>query len=104
MAYKPIITEHAEELIDQLVSHLLHQFQNEQAAIHLLDELDRLYDRLEENPFQFPYSPDTYLSARGYREEIITRMNYLLIYAVQNECVYILGVFHQLENYSKKLH
>lgn len=43
MAYKLIITEHAVELLDKLVYHLLYHLRNEQAAKHLLDEIDRIY-------------------------------------------------------------
>lgn len=37
MAYRLIITDRAEELLDQLVSHILFKFKNEPAAKHLLD-------------------------------------------------------------------
>lgn len=54
MNYKLIITERAEELLDNLVCYLLYQIKNEQAARHLLDSAEQVYSRLEENPFQFP--------------------------------------------------
>lgn len=78
MAYKLIITEHAMELLDELVYHLLYHLRNEQAAKHLLDEIDHIYDRLEDNPYQFPESRDSYLKKKGYREAIVTQMNYTL--------------------------
>lgn len=46
MEYKLIITERAEELLDGLVHHLLYQLKNEQAAKHLLDEIEKIYNRL----------------------------------------------------------
>ena len=54
MAYKLNVTEHADELLDHLVDYLVNNLKNEQAAKHLLDSVDSIYDRLEENPFQFP--------------------------------------------------
>ena len=36
----------------------LYRLKNTQAAVHLFDSIDRIYDRLEENPFQFPESRD----------------------------------------------
>ena len=58
MAYKLIISEHADQLLDQLIFHLLYRLKNEQAAKHLLDALDKIYDRLEDNPQQFHLSRD----------------------------------------------
>ena len=67
MAYRLIITERAEELLEQRVNYILYKFRNEQATRHLLDGIEQLYDRLEDN------------------------------------VVYVLGIFHQLENYKDKL-
>lgn len=56
MDYKLVISEHADELLDNLVYYLLYRLKNEQAARHLLDGIGGIYDRLETNPFQFPLS------------------------------------------------
>lgn len=103
MAYKLIITEHTVELLDKLVYHLLYHLRNEQAAKHLLDEIDRIYDRLEDNPYQFPESKDTYLKKKGYREAIVTQMNYTVIFSINADYVDVVGVFHQLEEYRNKV-
>ena len=49
-----IITERAEELLDNLVYHLIYRLKNTQAAGHLMNNISAVYDRLEENPYQFP--------------------------------------------------
>ena len=103
MGYRLIITDRAEELLDGLVNYLLYKLKNQQAAIHLLDNIERIYDRREENPFQFPLSMDTYLLHKGYREAVLPDMNYVLIFKIEGNNVYVLGVFHQLEQYRKKL-
>ena len=46
-----VISEHADELLDNLVYYLLYRLKSEQAARHLLDGIDGIYDRLETNPF-----------------------------------------------------
>lgn len=94
MAYKLIITEHANELLDKLVYYLLYCLKSEQAAGHLLDE---------ENPLQFPLSRDTYLANKGYHEAIVSQMNYLVVFGVEANVVNVVGVFHQLENYLSKI-
>ena len=74
-----------------------------QAAKHLLDRIDAIYDRLEVNPFQFPECRDVYLAKKGYREAVVPQMNYVVIFDVRADVVNIVGIFHQLENYQSKL-
>lgn len=103
MAYNVVITERAEQLLERLVHYLLFQIKNEQAAVHLMDEISNIYDRIEENPFQFPECRDAYLKSKQYREAITMEMNYVVIYKIEDDTVYILGVFHGLENYINKV-
>ena len=49
MAYKLNVTEHADELLDNLMYYLIYRLKNKQAAKHLLDGIDVIYDRLEVN-------------------------------------------------------
>lgn len=103
MAYKLIVTEHADELLDSILRYLIYQLKNEQAAVHLLDEIKNIYDRLEENPLQFPFSRDAYLANKGYHEAVIGQMNYTIVFSVRVDVVNIVGIFHQLENYQKNM-
>ncbi|MCM1187442.1 MAG: type II toxin-antitoxin system RelE/ParE family toxin [Lachnoclostridium sp.] len=103
MAYKLIVTEHADKLLNNILRYLIYQLKNEQAGIHLLEEIQSIYDRLEENPLQFPFSRDTYLANRGYHEAVVGQMNYTIVFSVGTDVVNIVGIFHQLENYWKKL-
>ena len=103
MAYKLIITEKAEEHLDNHVHHLIYKLKNNQAAVHLLDSIGKIYDRLEENPFHFPGSTDVNLLRMGYREAVLTEMDYVITFRVDKSSVYVVGIFHQLENYRKKV-
>ncbi|MDD3415012.1 MAG: type II toxin-antitoxin system RelE/ParE family toxin [Lachnospiraceae bacterium] len=103
MVYKLIITDKAEELLNQLVNYILFKLKNESAAKHLLDGVEQLYDRMEENPFQFADCRDSFLKSKGYKEAVVKDMDYILIFRVDDEIVYVLGIFHQLENYKEKL-
>lgn len=103
MAYKLVITEHAHELLDKLVYHLIYRLKNEQAAKHLLDSVDNVYDRLEINPKQFPVSRDALLAKRGYHEAVVPQMDYVIVFDIRSDTVNVVGVFHQLENYQRKI-
>lgn len=102
MIYKLVITERADELLDKLVYYLLYELSNEQAALHLIREIEKLYIRIEDNPFQFPECRDTFLQYLGYHEAVIPGMKYLVIFKISQNKVYILGIFHELENYKEK--
>ena len=103
MGYKLIISEYADELLNNLIYYLIYRLKNGQSAKHLLDGIDSIYDRLENNPFQFPFSRDAYLANKGYHEAVVPQMDYVVIFDVRAEVVNVIGVFHQLENYQSKL-
>ena len=103
MSYRLNITKNADELLDRLVYYLIYCLKNKQAARHLLDGIDGIYDRLETNPFQFPLSRDAYLANKGYHEAAVPQMDYIVIFDVREDTVNVVGVFHQLENYQSKL-
>lgn len=104
MAYELIVTEHAEGMIDRSTGYLVHKLQNSDAALRFLDGMENVYGRLEENPFQFPESADDFLKHRGYHEALVSDMNYRVVFRIEEKTVYIVGVFHTLENYRKTVH
>lgn len=103
MVYKLNVTDHADELLDNLVYHLIYRLKSKEATKHLLDSVESIYDRLVENPYQFPKSRDMYLAKKEYYEAVIPQMNYIVIFDVRKDIVNIVGIFHQLENYLSKL-
>ena len=62
--------------------YLIKKFKNPQAAAHLLDEIAGIYDRMEDNPYQFPDSKDPYLLQRGYKEAYVPDMEYKLVFRI----------------------
>lgn len=102
--YNLIITDRADVLIDERVNYLIRNLNNPQAARHLMDGISEIYDRLEDNPYQFPDSKDSYLLRRRYKEAYISDMEYKMVFRIENADVYIVGLFHNLENYVPKVH
>lgn len=103
MAYNLIITDRADEMIDEKVNYLLIKFKNQQAASHLLNGISVLYDRMEDNPFQFPDSKEPYLLKRGYKEAYISDMDYKMVFRIDGDDLYVVGLFHDLEDYASKV-
>ncbi|CUX14924.1 type II toxin-antitoxin system RelE/ParE family toxin [Clostridium sp. C105KSO13] len=103
MHYNLIITDRADELIDERVNYLVNRLKNQQAAAHLLDGIEQIYDRLEENPYQFADCRDIFLKSKGYKEAVVSDMDYIMIFRIEEMDVLVVGFFHQLENYNLKL-
>ena len=49
MAYNLLVSDEMDGLLDNCVYYLLNKSKNEQAAIHLLSGVDKIYDELEDN-------------------------------------------------------
>ncbi|MBR1853379.1 MAG: type II toxin-antitoxin system RelE/ParE family toxin [Lachnospiraceae bacterium] len=103
MAYNLILADRADELIDGHVAYLLKKLKNPEAATHYLDGMDRIYDQLESNPYLYPECSDDFLRRKGYREALLPQMDYRVVFMVEGQTVYIVGVFHILEDYGRKV-
>ena len=103
MAYQIIATKESERLIEGCIDYILNTLIEPAAASHFVDELDKLYSRLEDNPFQFRCCSDESLANLGYRECQFSSMNYRLIFRIENELVYIVAVYHYSEDFISKL-
>jgi len=92
-----------DKLLDHCIGYLLGKFKSEQAAEHLLDGVSEIYDKLESNPNLYRLSEDPFMKALDYHEAKVHGMDYTIIYKVVVDNVYILGIFHTLENYASKM-
>jgi len=103
MRYNLSITEKAEKQLDRLVYYLFLVLENQQAASHLLSSVETMYDRLGSNPYQFPMCDDIFLKRKGYRKAHLPDMSYHMIFEILDSTVYVLGIFHDLEQFNTKL-
>ena len=103
MAYNLITTDEMDELLDNCISYLLNKLKNEQAAKHLLSGVDKVYDKLEDDPYISRESQDPFMKSLQYREAKVPEMDYMIVYKVVETEVYILGIFNTRENYSEKM-
>jgi hypothetical protein len=51
MVYNLIITKRAKELVENIIDYLLNNLHNGSATIHLLDSIEKIYERIENNPY-----------------------------------------------------
>lgn len=99
MAYKVVVLEGAQREIKEIVNYLVNILQSPQAASNFLDEFDHQVDLLKSNPdlFAIPMLPE--LAAKNYHTSHIN--NYIMLYSVRNEYVYVAHVFHQTQDYAR---
>jgi len=97
------ITESAEADLDAITDYLGVTLANPPAALALLDEVDRVCERLGTKPKLFPVCNDPHLAELGYRKAIVRA--YIMVYEIDNasKAVRVLRFFHESENYASKL-
>ena len=99
MAFNLEITLSAEKDLEEILPYITGELLNFQAAGHLLDEISKLYERLSDNPLIYPACSQPIL--QNFRKAIV--MNYIVIYHVKDNNVYIDRIFSQLEDYVHKM-
>ena len=103
MAYKLAIPEHTERQIDKCIIYIVNTLRNPSAAEAVLEDIEHAYDLLEKMAESFAFCEDPYLQSKGHRKLILEKHDYVFIYRVDGETVYLTGFFHMLENYRNKL-
>lgn len=105
MGYSLIITEKAEELLDNILYYIVNHLKNPQAAENLMEEIEHVYGNLESNPKMYGFSEDLFLKSKGYRKAVVPHYDYVIIFRMEEESkrVYIIGIFHDLELFKNKL-
>lgn len=103
MAYKVIVTENAAQQVENILDYIIYRLHNEKAAIEILYEIEATYKSLEYLAESMAFCYDSYLKAKGYRKISLRNYDYVLLYQIVDDKVYVNGVFHMLENYRDKL-
>ena len=62
------------------------------SAVDILSDFKKTVDSYFVNSLR-------YLSMKGYRIAIIPKTKYILVFDIREDTVFVLGIFHQLENY-----
>ena len=103
MAYKLEIPEHTAHQIHKCISYIVNTLRNPSAASAVLDDIEHAYDLLEQTAESFASCEVPYLQSKEYRKLTLEKHDYVFIYRVDGETVYLAGFFHMLENYCAKL-
>jgi|BioPla2DNA2_1021312.scaffolds.fasta_scaffold36976_2 toxin ParE1/3/4 len=99
--YKLNISELAHHDLDRIVSYITVNLASPMAATNFLDQVEKCYDYLKDNPYMYAKCQNNRLEKEGYRK--IPIKNYLLVYKVVEEdrTVNILRFFYGAQDYFK---
>ena len=96
---KLLVSPAADRDLDSILSYLINELCNPQAAGNLLDEVESAYDALVETPEAFEMCRDQRLAELEYRRVQVG--NYLMIYQYDSALdeINVLRFFHESQNY-----
>lgn len=99
--YKLVVSELAHEDLDKIVAYIAIELANPIAATNFLDEVEKCYGNLKNNPFMYERCYDAHLERESYRKANIR--NYVLVYKVKepNRVVIIYRFFYGAQDYIK---
>lgn len=80
MTYKLLITELAQNDLDEIVYYIAVNLVNPDAAGRLLTEMSECFDNLKDNPFIYAKSSDLRLENEGYRKAVVG--NYIIMFKI----------------------
>ena len=103
MVYRLIVSKDAHLDIDSIIDYISGRLSNVTAAIGFLDDVEKSYRNIVENPFMYSYCNDDKLRNQGYRK--IPIKNYTILYLVDEEAqtVTVMRVFYSGRNYPELL-
>lgn len=99
--YKLVVSELAHKDLDDIVSYIAIELVNSVAATNLLDEIEKCYGHLKNNPFIYERCHDAFLEKKAFRK--VTIKNYVLVYMVDEAArtVIIHRFFYGARDYVK---
>lgn len=93
------IAKSASDSLFNSARYIVENFGERNAAEDLLDEFDSFTERVSLFPYLYPLCADEDLAARGIRKALIK--NYVALYEVLDNKVFVIGFFHQSQDYAK---
>lgn len=101
MGYKVVMAESAEKELDRFITYLLFEKKSEQAARNLLNDFEATKISLSNVAGSLKLCDNPKLKELGYRRINFLSHRYFMIYRVEENTVYVDGIFHELQDYEK---
>ncbi len=101
--YKIKITSLANSDLNDIVLYITDTLKNPTAATALLDDVEKCFSNIEENPLMYSICQNTRLQSLGYRRAVIKK--HIMIYKIDEKIktVFVLRFFYGKQNYETLL-
>lgn len=99
MEYKVVLTAKAELHFRNIIYYLLHELESQQAAASVMDDFEETVDRLSYIAGSLKLCDDEQLRSKGYRTIHFRRHKYLMVYSIDDDAVYVEGIYHDMQDY-----
>lgn len=103
MEYEVVLTTQAKMQFRRILDYLLHDLESRQAAMNVADDFDETIIWLSHMAGSLKFCDDKVLRAKGYRTIHFRKHKYLMIYRIDDDRVYVEGIYHDLQDYESIL-
>lgn len=104
MDYEVIVTEDAEEDLNNFLQYLLFVKKSQQAAKNLLNDFEATKQSLSHIAGNLKYCENPLLKKKGYKRINFLAHRYFILYRIEENKVIIDNIFHELQDYENKLY
>ena len=103
MDYKVVVTQDAEEDLERFISYLVLEKKNMQAAQNVLEDYDATIECLKHVAGSLKLCDNPRLRRLEYRRINFLNHRYFMLYRIENNIVYVDNIFHELQDYERKM-
>lgn len=103
MEYKVVITLDAEEDLEGFIKYLLFEKKSEQAASNVLNDFEVTKQNLSRVAGSLKLCDNPILKQLGYRRINFLSHRYFMLYRVENNIAIVDNIFHEIQDYEKKM-
>ena len=93
------VAELASDSLFEAANYIAVKFGEPRAALELLEKFDEFVDRVSDFPDIYPLCVDETLAGCGIRKALIK--NYVALYEILDEKIFVIGFFHQSQDYAR---
>lgn len=99
MAFNVQVAEEAYVGLESAVAYIARILCEPSAATKLLDSFDEFIDTVAALPELYPLCVEDRLASQGLRKALVE--GYITLYMIEGKTVYVIGFFHQTQDYAK---
>ncbi len=103
MDYRVVMMEGAEEDLERFVTYLLFEKKSDQATENLLDDFEETKVSLSRVAGSLKLCDNPKLKELGYRRINFLSHRYFMLYRIEENTVFIDNIFHELQDYERKM-